>query len=160
MATTFLIVEDNRIHRYLIEKVLKKEFPHVTFLTATTGKQAIDIIDLTPPQLVILDIGLPDISGYEVMKHLRRKTGEVPVVILSAATQHEVSENLEGLNTYYYINKGTDIVAQLPQLVRSAFDIVHGGSINGALDAIEQACMELTYVFANHKNSSHHCTAV
>ena len=51
--------------------------------TATTGQAALDAVDRQPPQLVILDLGLPDLDGIEVCRRLREGRS-VPIVVLSA----------------------------------------------------------------------------
>ena len=51
--------------------------------TATTGHAALDSVDRQPPQLVILDLGLPDLDGVEVCRRLREGRS-VPIVVLSA----------------------------------------------------------------------------
>jgi DNA-binding response OmpR family regulator len=51
--------------------------------TATTGHAALDAVDRQPPQLVILDLGLPDLDGIEVCRRLREGRS-IPILVLSA----------------------------------------------------------------------------
>jgi len=51
--------------------------------TATTGHAALDAVDRQPPQLVILDLGLPDLDGIEVCRRIREGRA-IPIVVLSA----------------------------------------------------------------------------
>jgi two-component system KDP operon response regulator KdpE len=56
--------------------------------TSTTGQAAIDSVALEPPDLVVLDLGLPDIDGIEVCRRIR-EWSDVPIVVLSAEGSDE-----------------------------------------------------------------------
>jgi PleD family two-component response regulator len=75
------------------------------------GKDAITFVDKTVPDLVVLDIRLPDIDGYEVCRHLRthRRTAQVPIIFLTE--KRERSDKLQGLKlgAVDYITKPFDI---------------------------------------------------
>ncbi|WP_332664156.1 response regulator transcription factor [Aeromicrobium sp.] len=63
--------------------------------TAADGRSALQIVDERMPDVVILDLGLPDLDGVEVLKRLRAYT-QVPVVVLSA--RHESDDKVEALD--------------------------------------------------------------
>jgi len=69
--------------------------------TATTGYAALEAVDRQPPQLVILDLGLPDLDGVEVCRRLREGRA-VPIVVLSArgAEQDKVAALDAGADDY------------------------------------------------------------
>ena len=56
--------------------------------TATTGQAAIDAVALDPPDLIVLDLGLPDIDGIQVCRRVR-EWSDVPIVVLSAEGSEE-----------------------------------------------------------------------
>ncbi len=94
---TILVVDDNQAVRYLTRRILEREGYRVT--EAADGHQALRMArDL--PNLVVLDIKLPDISGFEVCATLRRDpiTAHLPVLHLSSTFLDEASviEGLEG----------------------------------------------------------------
>ena len=60
-------------------------WPEVEFISAKLGEEGIDLIENENPNLVILDLGLPDISGFDVIKRVRQFSG-VPIMVL---TQNE-----------------------------------------------------------------------
>ena len=62
---------------------------HYDVVTATTGKQALDAASHAHPDLIVLDLGLPDMDGVEVI-HALRGWSKVPIVILSGRTQSEM----------------------------------------------------------------------
>ena len=54
----------------------------------TNGRQAIQAVERDPPDLILLDIGLPEVDGYEVCRHLRasERSQDVPVIFITALT--------------------------------------------------------------------------
>lgn len=81
-----LIVEDDTEIRQLIELYLKSEFQ---VLTADTGREAVKTVKLHSPDLVLLDILLPEFDGLEVCKKIRAFNVEVPILFLSAKSEFE-----------------------------------------------------------------------
>ncbi len=80
-SKTVLVVDDDPHIRDVICFALQKaSYP---FETAADGKEAIDKAALFDPSLIVLDIGLPEMDGLDVCRHLR-KTSEVPILFLSA----------------------------------------------------------------------------
>ncbi len=79
-----LIVEDEKDIALLVARALKKEGFKTTI--AYNLQEALDLIEKRPPQLIILDLMLPDGDGLELCKHLkiRQQTKEIAVVILTA----------------------------------------------------------------------------
>jgi two-component system, OmpR family, KDP operon response regulator KdpE len=77
---TALVIDDERQIRKLLRIVLEQE--HYRVLEAETGKQGLSDIALRRPDVVLLDLGLPDMDGLAVLKRLR-EWSHVPVLILS-----------------------------------------------------------------------------
>jgi threonine synthase len=82
---TLLLIEDNPLDGRLVRRTLEQHVP-CRILEAHSGEQALRLLDQHTPDLVILDLMLPDISGFDILKHLRLKsaTRDVPVVVLTA----------------------------------------------------------------------------
>jgi two-component system OmpR family response regulator len=78
---TILVVDDDPHIRDVICFALQKA--SYSFEVATNGKEALDKAALFDPALIVLDIGLPEMDGLDVCRHLR-KTSEVPILFLSA----------------------------------------------------------------------------
>src|SRR5438309_590602 len=90
--------------------------------TATTGHAALDAVDRQPPQLVILDLGLPDLDGIEVCRRLREGRA-VPIVVLSArgAEQDKVAALDAGADDYVTKPFGADeLLARVRAALRRA----------------------------------------
>jgi two-component system KDP operon response regulator KdpE len=83
-----LLVEDDRATALLVRTMLEREFD-VT--VAHTGAAAIEEASSRPPDLMLLDLGLPDMSGAEVLRRLRQTPGakELPIVVLTAADDYK-----------------------------------------------------------------------
>jgi CheY-like chemotaxis protein len=146
-----LVVEDNTNHRNLMVKTLQKEFPEAHIVDVDTGEKALAFLDNVIPHLVVLDLLLPGVSGYEVMRRIRTMKREVPVIIMSGVDLDHVRKNMEDLGGYYYIGKGDSIVTKLPLLARSAYEIVHRGAIEGPLAKIEKSCADLQRVLDENR---------
>lgn len=102
---TILVVDDDRSVVAIIEHVLGKAGYSVE--CAYSAKDAITCIQAKTPDLIILDIGLPDIDGLEVLKRLKAaaETASIPVALLTG--KREYQDVLQGyqLGSDYYISK-------------------------------------------------------
>jgi signal transduction histidine kinase/ActR/RegA family two-component response regulator len=102
-AKTVLYVEDMVENIRLVEQILKQR-PSVTLIPAMLGGVALDLARQHHPDLVLLDLHLPDMPGEQVLNRLRADpaTSNIPVIILSAdATQHHISQlTAAGANAY------------------------------------------------------------
>jgi len=91
-----LIVDDEKpIYSYLEKKLTKLGY---TALTAEDGEEAVEKALLTLPDIILLDVKLPKLSGIEVCKRLKSddRTKNTPVLMLSAKAQSsEIREGLE-----------------------------------------------------------------
>jgi two-component system KDP operon response regulator KdpE len=84
--TTVLVVDDEpQILRALRVNLAARSY---TVITATTGRQALDTAGRVQPDLIVLDLGLPDMDGVEVIRTLRGWS-TVPIVVLSGRTQSQ-----------------------------------------------------------------------
>ena len=79
-----LVVEDDKPIRNLITTTLKMN--DYRFITAVKGNEAIMLSASHKPDIIILDLGLPDIDGVEVIEHIRTWS-DVPIIIVSARSE-------------------------------------------------------------------------
>jgi|SRR5581483_10013451 len=98
---TVLVVEDDEDIRALMVDFLRDEGIHVA--EASDGAQALEILDAYRAQLdhlclILLDLMLPRVSGIDVIRHIRGRGLDIPVVALSASRNHLAEAMLAGAN--------------------------------------------------------------
>ena len=94
MVTKILLIEDDSgLQQYLQELLLDNGF---SIDLAGTGSEALKSLENKKPDLILLDLGLPDIDGETVCKEARKKHPETPVIILTA--RDSVNDVVHGLN--------------------------------------------------------------
>jgi two-component system alkaline phosphatase synthesis response regulator PhoP len=118
--TTVLVVDDERA----IVQIARDYLEHAgyTVVSAYSGGQAIDLARERRPDLIVLDLGLPEVDGYEVAKTLRKES-DVPIIMLTARV--EESDRLRGLEIGAddYITKPfspRELVARVRAVLRRA----------------------------------------
>ncbi len=113
MAKTILYIEDNPENRMLIRRVLQVEGYAV--VEADTGKQGLAAAETLQPDLILIDINLPEMDGYEVTRRLKQveHLREVPVVAMTANVMRGDREKTLAAGCDGYIQKPID-VDQLP----------------------------------------------
>jgi two-component system, OmpR family, phosphate regulon response regulator PhoB len=97
MPWKVLAVDDEASIRRLVSVTLQNRGFEVD--TANDGREAIDKIAISMPDIVVLDVMMPHMNGWEVRKHLRAdpKTKDLPIVILSAVGEFEAQ--LQGMES-------------------------------------------------------------
>lgn len=94
MAQTVLVVEDDKgLQKYLKELLLDNGYG---VNIADDGISALENLKKTEPDIVVLDLGLPNMSGEAVCAEIRKKYADLPVIILTA--KDSISDIVEGLN--------------------------------------------------------------
>lgn len=107
---TVLYIEDNPANRMLVEDLIARR-PDLRLLSATDGRQGIEIARTALPDVILMDINLPGISGMQAMKILREDaaTAHIPVVALSGnAIPRDIRRALEA-GFFRYLTKPIDV---------------------------------------------------
>jgi CheY-like chemotaxis protein len=108
---TLLYIENEIANLNLVEQIIDK-YPNLNILTAENGNDGIAIARTAMPKAIILDIKLPDISGFEIIKILRAdpSTANIPVLAISAnAMPHEIASGIKA-GFFRYIAKPIKIM--------------------------------------------------
>jgi two-component system cell cycle response regulator DivK len=114
---TILIVEDSKLNRRLLEAVLK---PHgYRLLVAEDGETGVALAQTEKPDLILMDVLLPGMDGYEAAGHLRAdpETQNIVIVALTASASGEQKDRALAAGCDGYIPKPIDTRA-FPQQVR------------------------------------------
>jgi len=109
---TILYVEDNAVNLYLVEAIFVAK-PHYHLLTATQASVGLELARTQHPDLILLDLNLPDMNGAEFLQKLRadEATAQIPVVVISADAIAEQRGQLQKYGIKAYITKPFDLSA-------------------------------------------------
>jgi two-component system, OmpR family, response regulator VicR len=101
--TRLLVIEDCEDTIESIYLAFQIRWPEVEIISATTGRKGIELAESKTPDLIILDIGLPDINGFDVLRKIRLFS-EVPIIILTVRSEEpDVVRGLESGADEYII---------------------------------------------------------
>ena len=121
---TVLIVDDNLQNLELVQAYLE-ELP-VETVTATDGLAAMEMVEKNRPDLILLDIMMPKMSGFEVCKKLKANpaTRDIPIIMITAL--HEISDMERGVEsgTDDFLTKPVNKLELLPR-VKSLLRLRH-----------------------------------
>jgi CheY-like chemotaxis protein/anti-sigma regulatory factor (Ser/Thr protein kinase) len=109
-AHTLLQIEDNPANLKLVERVLEA-LPDVSVISAPQGRLGVDLARQHEPDLILLDLNLPDLSGFEVLRILRADpaTRDIPVIVISADATKEQITRLIDAGARAYVTKPLDV---------------------------------------------------
>jgi PAS domain S-box-containing protein len=109
-----LYVEDNRSNVRLLERLLARR-PGIRLTTTATGHGALDLVRRERPDLILLDLHLPDLSGEEVLRRLWADpdTRRIPVAVLSADAMASQQQRLLATGAVAYLTKPLDLAKLL-----------------------------------------------
>jgi DNA-binding response OmpR family regulator len=116
---TILIVDDCKELAKFVCKIIKETVPAYRIISVYTGADAIKTIDEVSPELVVLDISLPDITGYEICETLRNneKTKDIKILSISGETHKETKQKI--------LESGADEFLEKPFKIKQFLDIIN-----------------------------------
>jgi protein-histidine pros-kinase len=107
---TILYIEDNLSNLNLVQEILRQQ-PQIDLLSAMQGRLGLDLARKHSPDLILLDLHLPDLNGWEVFSQLRsaEATRNIPVIVISAdATPRQVQQFMSA-GARDYLTKPLDV---------------------------------------------------
>lgn len=104
-----LVVDDNRINRLKLIRALKPQ--GYDLIEAPGGKEALDILASQQIDLVLLDLLMPEIDGFQVLEKMRteQQVPDIPVVMVTAVEEKEDLQKCMAIGAVDYITKPFDI---------------------------------------------------
>jgi two-component system, response regulator, stage 0 sporulation protein F len=102
-VTSILVVEDSWLTRRVICKILRAE-GYETW-EASSGPEALELLDTQTPDCMLLDLLMPDMEGREVLQAMREKGIKVPVIVITADIQSTTREECMELGALAVIHK-------------------------------------------------------
>ncbi|HNY10905.1 MAG TPA: response regulator, partial [Candidatus Wallbacteria bacterium] len=92
-----LIVEDSVVTRRVVSDIINLDDDIEVCATAANGIIGLEKIGIMNPDVVILDIEMPEMNGINMLRELRKKRRDIPVIMLSVYTQGGATETFEAL---------------------------------------------------------------
>ena len=106
-AARILVIDDDRaVVRLLVTRL--EEEGH-TVLSALTSDEGLKLVTLFQPDLVLLDVGLPDMSGLEVLKRIRAVNPAIAVIMVTGNTDPQRAREALELGASAYVDKPFDV---------------------------------------------------
>ena len=96
MTVRVLVVDDSSVIRKVLCDVLAKE-ANVTTASAADGVQALEKLDSFAPHVMILDLEMPNLDGFGVLRELRKRNSRVPVIVFSTLSERGARATLDAL---------------------------------------------------------------
>jgi diguanylate cyclase len=123
MGKKLLLVEDDAVSRKLMELILNKE--GYEMITASNGLEGLRKARLESPALLILDVMLPGLDGFEICYRLRNDpaTANLPILILSAKSQDSDKNSALQVGANAFLSKPVDrlvLLDTVAQLLKAA----------------------------------------
>lgn len=114
-----LIVDDSHIYRQILNDTLHYKFPNVDISVASNGGEALKKIDASPPDLILMDIRLPDESGLELTRKIKTQYPATTIIILTSYDLPEYREAATQYKADHFLTKGSTSKDQIYKLVES-----------------------------------------
>ena len=147
-----LVVEDDRSVMHLITTSLKLN--DYEYLTASYGKEAVSLCASQHPDIILLDLGLADMDGIEVIRTVRLWS-DVPIIVISA--RHEDSDKIDALDTGAddYLTKPFSVDELMARIRAAARRRTHMHQAESENSVFTNGCLTIRYaeaaVFVNDK---------
>ncbi|MGC4096921.1 MAG: response regulator [Nitrospira sp.] len=135
-ATILLIEDEPEIRRFLRTSLLAHGF---RLHEATTGRDGLTEIKARNPDLILLDLGLPDLDGTEMIRQVREWT-QIPIIVLSARDQEQAKVAALDLGADDYVTKPfgvNELLARMRAALRHASRTSESGESVFALDDLK-----------------------
>jgi DNA-binding NarL/FixJ family response regulator len=118
MAQTILIVEDHDVLRDTLQQWLGAVFPHCHFLEAKSGEEALCVSRERAPDLVLMDVGLPQMNGIEATRHIKAHAPQTRVIMLTIQEDAVYRADAKAAGADGYVPKRTMQRELLPLLAQ------------------------------------------
>ena len=108
-SSLILLVDDSEVSNFLMQSILEEK--GYTILSVSNGKEALDLLKKQHPDLIILDIMMPEMNGFGVLESVKKfeETAKIPVIILTARNNLKDQEKAISMGAADYVIKPIDI---------------------------------------------------
>ncbi len=127
---TVLIVEDDKSFQLSLTEGFTSYKDTFQTVVANDGLEALTILNKTKIDLVLTDLKMPRMDGFELMAHLSSNYPEIPVIVMTAFGTPDMEENLRGMGAFQYIEKPIDF-SSLVEKVLAGLESTSKGFVTG-----------------------------
>ena len=117
--TRIIVADDDRMFRKAAETTLRRQGYEVT--TASDGEEALQLIRSERPDMIVLDLIMPKLQGFDVLTILKQDalTSAIPIIVLSSLAQEQDKQEALDLGAVAYFNKTTFSLSELVKQVEN-----------------------------------------
>ena len=126
----FLLVDDDEVFRLSISEGLSHLLPGSEIVTAADGMEAMDILKAATIDMVITDIKMPGVDGFDLMAFLSREFPTIPVIVITAYGTPEIETRMKKYSTFQYMEKPLDLDLMVKK-IKDGLDAVSDGYLTG-----------------------------
>ena len=136
-----LVVDDDPMVLDVLTNIFKPYRSDLACITAKNGKEALKALNQFEIDLIITDLRMPIMDGFELLEHLKKDYPNMPVFLMTSFRGEEVDDRLKEIGSPYYIDKpanGPELVGRvLDELQLGAHGQINGVSLHSFLRLIE-----------------------
>ena len=126
-----LVVDDEPVILHAFRRAFRE--PELTLLTSSSATEGIELVRSESPDVVILDVHLPDLSGLDALRRIRELDAKVPVIFITGHGTTETAIEATKLGAFDYLFKPLEL-PELRQLVAKALELSHMMRVAPAMD--------------------------
>jgi CheY-like chemotaxis protein len=137
-----LIVDDEKPFLLSLTDGLAAYAKDFEVLTALNGKEAVKVLDSTGVDLVVTDLRMPKMDGFELLAHMSGSYPDIPVIVMTAYGTPAIEERLQDMGTFHYLEKPLEFNVLADKIVdalgtSASPDRIHGISLAAFLQLLE-----------------------
>jgi len=142
-----LLVDDEPAVLFALSEALVDRRRGIQVVTASDGREAMAVLEAQPVHLVVTDLRMPDVDGFELLAHLRRNYPSLPVILMTALGTAEMTSRLGSAGAFECLSKPFDVAVlkrkiqdMLAQRVRGRVENISLSSFLQLLEIERKTC--------------------
>jgi len=155
-----LIVDDEKPFLLSLTDGLAAHAKDFEVVTALNGKEAVKVLDSTGVDLVVTDLRMPKMDGFELLAHMSGSYPDIPVIVMTAYGTPAIEERLQAMGTFHYLEKPLEFNV-LADMIFDALeastspDHIHGISLAAFLQLLEMENKTCTLMVKSGEKEGH-----